>query len=117
VAGLHCTVADTLGVGDLRPVLAQRPQIQLALIQLAQQLPAPRIELVFQLGVGQAGGLGPLQPADQLLQAGPRARERVRRRRRAHLPSPFASRPTRRRPRSLARPASAWASSLALACW
>ena len=113
VPGFHSAVADAVAVGDFRPHLARRPPVQLTLQHLAQQLPPTSVELVFQLGVSQAGGLGSLQPAEQLGEARPRAGERVPGRSgRTHpRPPPAVFGPTRRRIRSRARPASAWASS------
>jgi hypothetical protein len=78
MANFHSPVANALGVGDLRSLLAHRTQVQLGLVHLAQQLPTTLIERLFELGVGHGRGLGPLQPPDQLLETGPRTREGTR---------------------------------------
>ena len=114
VSGLDRAVAHVVGVFDLiGPPLPQGAQLQLPLHHLAQQLPAPSVELVFELGVARRGGLAALQPTHELGEAGPRPIERVLLG--AHRRRPVVSPPPPRRARSRAKPASAWASSSALA--
>jgi hypothetical protein len=63
VLGLDRTVADPVGVFHLLgPLLAQRPQVQLALEHLAQKLPAAPVEFVFEFGVVQRGCYTPPTP-------------------------------------------------------
>jgi hypothetical protein len=72
VPGLDRAVAHTVGVFDLLgPPLLQGAQVQLPLQHLAPQLPAPSVELVFEFGVAQPGGLAALQPAHELGETGP----------------------------------------------
>jgi hypothetical protein len=113
VAGLDGAVTFAVGVVHLGPLLAHGAQVELALEHLAQQLPTSPVELVFELGVAEGGGLGALQPADELIEGGSRHSERVLRRAHRRL-SVVVAEPWRRL-RNRARPASAWASRSSLA--
>ena len=63
VPGLGAGPRDTVRASHLRaPLLAGRPQVQVILVQPPQQLPAPRIQLLLQLGVRQPGRLPARQP-------------------------------------------------------
>ena len=115
MVGLDRAVADPVGIGDLQALLTHRTQVQLALVHPAQQLPAAPVQLLLQLGVGQPGGLGALQPAEELLEAGPGAGEGIPGRGCRGHRRPSLGDPAARRSRSRAIPASACASSSALA--
>ena len=111
-------MADPVRVGDVRcPRLAQGPQVKLTLQHLAQQLATASVELLLQLAVAQARGLGAGQPAEQLLKAGADLLERAGAGllRGAHRRRSLLGAADWRRLRSRASPAAAWVSSSVLA--
>ncbi len=122
VPGLDIAVPVAVGIEHLQQALfAQRAQVEVALQHLAQQLPAPGIELLFQLPVLQPGCLLALQPADQLLETLPRRSHRLAGRRDARVGDAHGRPPRPGLParllRSRASPAAAQLSSSACADW
>jgi len=50
-------------------------QVQMVLVELAQRLEAVRAQALLELGVGEPGGLGAFEEADEALVAAVRGRE------------------------------------------
>ena len=101
VPGLDPAAGDLPGVGHFRQaLLAQRPQLQVILHQPAQQLATGLLQVGFQLGVRQAGGLGAVEETQRRVEqraAGGESLGPAGRRRPGH-------RPGHRRPRRAASP-------------
>jgi hypothetical protein len=106
VPGLDGTAGHLLGVGHLRQaLLALRPQVQVVLHQLAEQLATGLLQVGLQFGMLQAGGRGAVEETQRRVEqcaAGGEALVHPGRRRPGHRrPRRAASRPM-----SAARPAS-----------
>lgn len=78
VAGFDVGVAGLLRVGHLgQAALAPRPQVQVVLVELAQQLASPGVELVLELRVGQPGRVTAIQEAEHHLEPFPARGEAI----------------------------------------
>ncbi len=70
MAGLDRAVDDPLRVGnDRQRLFCGGAQGEVVLEQTSQQLPAPTLQLVFELSVGQRRRLVALQPGQHLFEA------------------------------------------------
>ncbi|MEA2501070.1 MAG: hypothetical protein QOD01_1181 [Actinomycetota bacterium] len=112
VGGLRATPWHPLGVNDLvDPRLSVGPEVQVVLVELAQQRPAPLLHGIFELTMAERRCLGTLQEGNQRVEDLPGAKEgRGRGGFGAHRHD-SALRPVPRRATSAARPASPRASS------
>jgi len=69
MAGLHGTAWGVVGVDDDEALLGRRAQVQVVLVELADQLAPLRRQPLLQLGVGEAARLLPTHEATHLLEA------------------------------------------------
>jgi hypothetical protein len=117
VPGLGPGPGQSVGVEDLDPGLADLPEVQVVLQQLAQQRASLDVQAFLQLGVGQPAGLGAVQEPQHRLEPHPAGGEpgRLDLPRRAGCRGHRLPRAAPRRAISAARPASPAASRVARA--
>ena len=117
VSGLDRTMGHPVGVDNaVGALLPNGAQLQMLLEHAAQQFPAPPVELVLDLGMGQGGRLRSIQPPGHLLEALTRRAEGVVRRSPPTHRRVLPVRVPPRRPRRATMPSWAARSSSAWAC-